>query len=135
MAENAEGLAELFFARLKTTNNVGVVLAQFYGALLGVEVGRVEIMGFNRLTKIFGKSLVFFSIIDISRKESFPEFPFGLLFKICKDKLEASLETEMTLSSFRSLERMITETEKDISKVKKIDPDKAMKYLESKEEK
>lgn len=132
MAENAEGLAELFFARLKTTTNPGVVLAQFYGALLNVDYGRSDIISFNRLIKIFGKSIVFFTIIDISRKETFTEFPYGLIFKICKDKLEAILQTEISLSSLYSLDSRINIMEKEISKTKIINPAIAIKDFDSK---
>lgn len=130
MADSAENLAELFFAKLKTTSNAGVVLAQFYGALLNTDVGRSEVIMLNKLVKLFGKNSVFFSIIDISRKESFPEFPYGLLFKICKTKLETTTQADVAMSSRDNLERMITETLKEILKVKKIDPDRASKYLE-----
>ena len=49
MADTSESLAELFFAKLKTAQNSGVVLAQFYGALMGIEVGRSEIINFSKL--------------------------------------------------------------------------------------
>lgn len=130
MAEIQENLAELFFSRLKTAPNPGVVLAQFYGNIMGLEVGRSEIIMFSKLVKIFGKSSVFFSIIDASRIETPTEFPYGLLFKICKTKLEKLLESDMALTSMMSLERKITDLEKDIAKVKRIDPEKASKYLE-----
>jgi hypothetical protein len=97
---------------------------------MGLEVGRSEIIMFSKLVKIFGKSSVFFSIIDASRIETPTEFPYGLLFKICKTKLEKLLESDMALTSMMSLERKITDLEKDIAKVKRIDPEKASKYLE-----
>jgi hypothetical protein len=130
MAEIQENLAELFFSRLKTAPNPGVVLAQFYGNIMGLEVGRSEIIMFSKLVKIFGKSSVFFSIIDASRIETPTEFPYGLLFKICKTKLEKLLESDMALTSMYSLERKITELEKEILKTKAIDPEKANKYLD-----
>lgn len=134
MAGTAESLAELFYARLRTSTNPGLVLSQFYAALLSKDIGRSEIMKFNVLVKIFGKSTVFFAIIDISRNDTITDFPYGLLFKICKDRLESTLHTEITSSSFDSLERLINETQKDISKVKKIDPEKASKFLDDRKE-
>jgi len=133
MTDNQENLAEMFFSRLKIAPNSGVVLAQFYGSIIGVSIGRSEIILLSKLAKLFGKTSVFFSIIDISRIDTPTEFPYGLLFKICKTKLEKSLESDITMSSMLSLERRITDLEKDIAKVKKIDPDKASKYLDGKE--
>ena len=43
------------------------------------------------------------------------------------------MQAELTISSMDSLERMIADTEKDILKVRKIDIDKADKYLSSKD--
>jgi hypothetical protein len=135
MADVHENLAELFFSRLKTAPNPGVVLAQFYGNVMGLEVGRSEIIMFSKLVKMFGKSSVFFSVIDVSRIETPTEFPYGLLFKICKTKLEKSLESDMALTSMYSLERKISDLQKEVAKTKKIDPDKATKYLDGNDEK
>jgi hypothetical protein len=130
MTETQENLAEMFFSKLKIAPNAGVVLAQFYGSMMGLDIGRSEIILFNKLVKLFGKTSVFFSIIDVTRIETPTEFPYGLLFKICKTKLEKSLESDMAMTSMFSLERRITDLEKEIAKVKKIDPEKASKYLE-----
>jgi hypothetical protein len=130
VTETSENIAEMFFSRLKVAPNAGVVLAQFYSNVMGLDVGRSEIILFNKLVKLFGKTSVFFSIIDASRIETPTAFPYGLLFKICKTKLEKSLELDIALTSMMSLERRITDLEKDIAKVKRIDPEKANKYLE-----
>lgn len=127
----SESLAELYFAKLKSSTNPGVVLAQFYSALTGKEVGKSEIMRFNMLLKVFGKSTVFFSIIDTSRVETITEFPYGLLYKICKDRLEATLHVEMTSASSDNLDRKITKTMEEILKVKKLDPEKFSKFLDN----
>ena len=133
MTGTSENIAELFYSKLKGSPNPGVVLAQFYSALIGTEIGRSEIIKFNMLLKTFGRSTVFFAIIDASRVESFSEFPYGLLFKICKDRLEASLGQDLTASSFDSLDKRITETQKEMGRVKSIDPEKALKYLKEDE--
>jgi len=125
-----EGLSDLYFSKLKTSVNPGVVLAQFYGAIMGLEIGRSEIIMFGKLVKIFGRSSVFFSVIDISRIDTPKEFPYGLLHHICRTKLEKSTEESLALTSMYSLERKITELEKEIAKIKRIDPEKARKYLE-----
>jgi len=129
-----ENLSELYFSRLNTAPNAGVVLAQFYGVVMGLDVGRSEIIRFNQLVKLFGKTSVFFSIIDASRIDTPTEFPYGLLFTICKNKLEKTLESNMAMTSMFSLEKRISDMEKDIAKVKKIDPEKANKYLEGPKE-
>jgi len=125
-----EGLSDLYFSKLKTSANPGVVLAQFYGAVMGLEVGRSEIIMLGKLVKMFGRSSVFFSIIDISRIETPKEFPYGLLHHICRTKLEKSTEQDLALTSMYSLERKITELEKEMAKIKRLDPEKARKYLE-----
>lgn len=130
MTDIQESVVDLFFSKLKTAQNPGVVLAQFYGNLFNLEVGRSEIVLFNKLVKLFGRTSVFFSTLDISRIETPTEFPYGLLFKVCKTKLEKTLEADLALTSMFSLERRITDLEKDIARVKKVDPDKVSKYLE-----
>ena len=134
MTGNQENLSELFFSKLKVAPSPGVVLAQFYGALTGKEVGRSEIIMMSKLTKIYGRTSVFFSIIDVSRLDNITEFPYGYINTVCKAKLQKSMEADMTLTSMMSLERKITDLEKDILKVRKIDPEKATKYLEGKHE-
>jgi hypothetical protein len=130
VTELAEGLSELYFSKLKTSMNPGVVLAQFYGAVMGLEVGRSEIIMFGKLVKMFGRSSVFFAIIDISRIETPKEFPYGLLHHICRTKLEKSTEQDLALTSMYSLERKITELEKEMAKIKRLDPEKTRKYLD-----
>ena len=130
MADRVESLAELFLSRLKTTSNAGVTLAQFYGSLFNIECGRSEIISINRLIKVFGRSFVFFAILDIAKKGTFEEFPFGLLYKICKDKVFATVQADTSLATLSNLDRMIADIEKDMAGTKKIDVEKAGKYLE-----
>lgn len=130
MAETAENLAELYYAKLRTGTNTGLVLAQFYSALTGKNIGRAEVISFNRLLKVFGKSNVFMAIIDVARLEEIPEFPYGLFYKICKDRLEASIHTEMTSASSDNLDRKVNELIKESAKIKKIDPERAGKFLD-----
>lgn len=133
--ETTENITELFYTKLKTTTNPGVVLSQFYGILMGIQVGRSEIIAINRLIKIFGKFSVFMAILDVSRRDSYDEFPFGLLFKICRDRVEASIGSEMTAASAQNLEKLLLDMEKDILQVKPVDPGKATtKFLSRKED-
>lgn len=124
-----ENLAELFYAKLKTSANPGVVLAQFYGALLDKSVGRQEIIKMNMLVKLFGRNNTFFSIIDSSRADIGDEFPFGLLYKICKNRLEAAIQSDSSLSSFDSLDKKIAKAVEEIAKVKAVDGKRLEKLL------
>lgn len=128
-----EGIAELFYEKLRVSANPGVTLAQFYSALTGKEIGRSEIIKLNILVRTFGKSYAFFSIIDACRKEDLTDFPYGLLYKICKDRLENSIESDATLNAFSSLDRMIEEMKKKSGTIKQITPEKAERLLERKD--
>ena len=130
MKTNVESLAELFFSRLKTTTNAGLTLGQFYAALFNIQCGRTEVIAMNRLIKVFGRYYVFFAIIDISKYQKFDEFPFGLLHKICKDKLFATTRSDVSMSALSNLDKMVADLEKDISMVKEMDLETANKYLE-----
>mgnify|MGYP001225514444 CR=1 FL=1 len=132
MTEIQENLAELFFSKLKTAPNPGAVLAQFYGALTGQEVGRSELMMINRLVKIYGRTSVFFSVIDASRLKDIAEFPYAYIFTICRAKFQRASEAELSIGSLLSLSKQISELEAEAAKVKKINPEDAIKYLEGK---
>lgn len=133
MTEAQENIAELFFSRLKVAPVPGAVLAQFYGAITGKQVGRSEMIMLGKLCKIYGRSSVFFSIIEVSRLNDLEEFPYGYIFAICKNKLQKSTEAEISTASMQSLAKLITTLEDEVSKVKKIDIKKAGKYLEGHE--
>jgi hypothetical protein len=130
MTESQENLAELFFSRLKIAPIPGVVLAQFYGALTKKEVGRSEIIMLGKLCKLYGRNSVFFSIIDVARLDNLDEFPYGYINKVCKVKLEKSMESDMAMTAMFSLERRITDIEKEIANTKRLDISKVSKYLE-----
>lgn len=135
MTNTAENIAELAYSRLKTSSNAGMVLSQLYSSLFGVDVGRSELIKFNLLVKKFGRTSVFFAVLAVSRKEEpFKEFPYGLLHKICMDRLEMDLQVGISTSSYESLDRLINETEKEMLRVKKIDPEKASRFLQEDEE-
>jgi len=129
--KQTENLAELYFARLRTESNSGLILAQFYSMISGKDFTRSEIILMNRLIKVFGKNSVFMAIVDISKVEGrFDEFPYGLLFKICRDRLENSLQAEMTTGSYESLDKRLSEFSKEMGSVKKVDVKKASMFLD-----
>lgn len=130
MAEKTENLTELFFSRLRTDPNPSVVIAQFYSAMTGKTVGKSESQQFAKLIKWFGKLSVFSAVIDVARADDLEEFPFGLLFHICKRRLETVMGADMGMVSMESMENRLRNIEKAIERTKKIDPEKARKYLE-----
>jgi hypothetical protein len=127
MTDNLENVSELFLSKLKSAPNSGVVLAQFYASITGGTIGRPEIIKLNHLIKLFGRMSVFFSILEIGRKPDFTEFPYGLLYKICKDKLELTSHADMTIAAMKSLDRQINDAIKSIDKVRQIDPNRYFK--------
>lgn len=129
----SENLVELFFSKLKTSTNPGVVLAQFYGALMEVDIGKSEVIGFNRLIKIWGRNQVFLSIIDISKHEPFTDFPYAFFHKILSNRFERANNGEINSGSFQDLNKIIEQIEKEIPKVKKIDPEKSSRFLSERE--
>lgn len=134
MTTRNEGIAELFFNMLKSSTNPGSILAQLYSSVIGLPIGKSEIIKLGHLVKIFGKTTVFFAIIDIGRKEDITSFPYGLLYKICTDKLESAFEAEITVGAYESLDKKITEALKLKGSMKKIDIEKAMRLIEEVED-
>lgn len=130
MSEIQENIAEMFFSKLKVSQTPGVLLAQFYGAITAKEVGRFEVGALNRLIKIYGRSSVFFSIIDASRLKDLTDFPVQYIHAVCKAKLQKMSEADSTVASMISLDKRIEDIENELAKVKRIDPEKATKYLE-----
>jgi hypothetical protein len=130
MTVKSEGIADLYFNMLRSTTNPGSVLAQLYASIFSVPVSRTDIAKLGHLVKIFGKTAVFFSIIDIGKREDIKELPYGLLYKICVDRLESAFEAEITTGAYESLDKKITEALKFKASMKKIDVEKSMRLIE-----
>lgn len=129
MTVRNEGIAELFFNMLKTATNPAPILAQLFTSLTGVGLTRTDISKLGHLVKVFGKTSVFFSIIDLGKRTDLTDLPYGLLYKICTNRLENAFDAEITISSYEPLEKRILEARKFRDKMKKIDPVKALKLI------
>ena len=107
-----ENISDLYYEKLKTTTNPGVVLASFYCTLYDTEATRSEIIMFNKLLKVFGRFTVFSSIMAVAG--SYPEKQdnvYPLIYTICKRKFEAEHDG-LVIQARESLTRYINSMQK-----------------------
>lgn len=112
-----ENRSEFFYEKLKNSSNPGATLATYYGSLYEIEVGRAEIIMFNRLLKTFDRFMVFSATTSIYG--SYPngvENPYPLIFKICQSRFEASHQ-DSVIQSRQSLDQYLRALDKDIEKL------------------
>lgn len=122
-----ENISEFYYEKLKSTTSPGVVLAQFYKDSLEREVGRSEIIMLNKLIKMFGRFSVFFAIMNLVNVSKLGEdFPYGLIFKICKDAIEKKSAVEYEAASSKDLTKDIDKMEEAMNKVKPAKVTKAI---------
>jgi hypothetical protein len=127
-----ENISEFFYEKLKNTTTPGVVLTQFYSALFDVEGGRSEIIKLNKLIKVFGRFSVFFSVMSMGAKAITgvnEEFPYGLIYKICKDNLEKKNSDEIAAVSSKDLSKDIDALQKEIESTVTVYLDKETEEL------
>ena len=113
-----ENAAEFYYEKLRTSDKPGFTLALLYQELLGREITRSEIIMYNRLVKIFGRFTVFFATLDLANVTKLSDVPYGLLYKICKDRLERMSQNDITAASSIDLNREITSMEKEQEKMR-----------------
>ena len=113
-----ENAAEFYYEKLKTSPTPGVTLSLLYKELLGREIPRSEIIMYNRLVKIFGRFTVFFATLDLANVAKLSDVPYGVLYKICKDRLERLSQNDITAASSTDLNREITSIEKEQERMK-----------------
>lgn len=109
-----ENSAEFYYEKLKDNANPGAVLAALYCTLYGSDVTRSEIIMFNKLIKVFGRFIVFFSVIDMAG--SYPDSvdnPYSLLYTICKRKFEAT-HVNGNLQSREPLNKFLSNLDREI---------------------
>lgn len=119
-----ENQAEFYYEKLKNSVNHGQVLLEFFREITGLDAGRSEIIMINKLIKLFGRFTVYFSILDLVRYEGKLEGNlFPLLYTICRGRFER-IHSESFMPSHESLDRTITNLEKDIERVERINKTK-----------
>jgi hypothetical protein len=114
-----ENTSEFYYEKLKNSVSPGPVLAGLYCSLYDFSPTKSEIILMNRLVKVFGRFTLFFSIIDMAG--SYPEKvenPYGLLFKICKNKFENN-HRDSLFQSHEPLDKFIGGVQKEIEQLKK----------------
>jgi hypothetical protein len=114
-----ENSSEFYYEKLKTSDSPGNILAAMYSTLYDITVSRREVMMCNKLVRVFGRYITFFSIIDMAGSyPEQPETPLPLLYTICKRRFE-SAHSDSTIQSRQSLDSYINEIQKDIERVNK----------------
>lgn len=119
MQEISENLSDLYYEKLTTQNNPGVVLAQFYGQVFGVEVSRNDFIMFNRLLNLYGRFIVFFTILDMTSVKdlNLSDSPYQLLSYFAKRRLEQKYG--VVVIEGQDLNKMASTLESKIEKQKK----------------
>jgi hypothetical protein len=122
-----ENVAEFYYEKLKDTTTPGKLLMKFYRDLLEKPVGVPEIILFNKLVKIFGKYTVFFSVLDLVNVETITSL-YGILFSICKDRLE-KLNIVDTSASSVNLNKLVANFQKDADEMNQAKLEKVAEKL------
>lgn len=112
-----ENQAELYYEKLKNAENVGQVLTEFYVEITGREGGRTAIIMINKLVRMFGRFIVYFSILDVSRYEKIDGDVYPLLFTICRSRFEKT-HPDASITAHAPLERQINQIRREIEKNK-----------------
>lgn len=111
-----ENTSEFYYEKLKKAENPGVILATFYCALYGVDVGKSEIIMFNRLLRTFGRFTIFFSILDVAgSKPTKMESPYAYIYEVCKRRFE-SAHIDTVAQSRRLLDKFIESLDEEIER-------------------
>lgn len=111
-----ENSAEFYYEKLKSSSTPGQILAALLGSSYDYNPTRSEVIMCNRLTKTFGRFIVFYSIIDMAG--SYPEKPdpmYPLLYTICKRRFE-TMHHSSSLAPRNSLDGYLTDLQKQMEK-------------------
>ena len=112
-----ENISEIYYEKLGTTTNPARDLTAFYGSIFEREVGRTEIILFNRLLKLYGRFTVFFAVLDMTSMDNVNfDKPFPLLAYFCKKRLESKNGSIMT--DLLYLDNEVSKLERQIEKMK-----------------
>lgn len=84
-----DSLAEMFFDKIMTAENPVSYLVGFFCALFSVEVTKDMYMMFAKLYRVYGREIVYFSILDCFDIDSIDASkPYGILVYFCKKRLQ-----------------------------------------------
>lgn len=114
-----ENLADYYYEKVTNSTNPGSVLAQFYGNVFDREISRKEIIMFNRLLKLYGRFVVYFTILDMTTvKELKLDEPYGLLSYFARKRLDQKYGIVMIES--QNLDKLASGLEDKIEKQKRV---------------
>lgn len=130
-----ENISEFYYKNLVPSTTPAVILLQYYSAISDTQGGRSEIIKLNKLIKLFGRFRVFFALMALANSRATlgvdDQFPFGLLFKICRDEIEKQADAESAAVASRDLGKDISMLQKEISRTSAVVIDeKTLKALE-----
>jgi hypothetical protein len=125
----SEALADIYYNKLKDSNNPGLDLARFFCELNDREVDRERVILFNRLLKLFGRYSIYFAIMDLYgyRDANIDGDVYGLLTYYCKNRLEKESKNS---SQSENLDDFLSEVEKQKKAQKKINKTLEIKNLD-----
>jgi len=85
-----ENLLELYWEKLeKEASRPGNVITRFYSALFDVPTNKSQIIMFNKLIKLYGRYIVFYSVLDlVSVRDLNHDSLYGLLHAMCRNRFE-----------------------------------------------
>ena len=113
-----EALADIYYDKLKDTDNPGLILARFFCELNDKQVDKDKVILFNRLLKLFGRYTIYFAIMDVYGFEGANlDNIYGLLSYYCKSRLEKESKNS---NNSDSLEDFLSEVDKQRKAQKKI---------------
>ena len=110
-----ENLVSLYYEKLGGAKSPGAVLATFFSSLFGIQPTRTHIVMFQKLSKAYGRSAVFLSILDVYGMENvnlnkslYPIFSYFLKKRFEHSRVDRgvdlNLEYESRLSKLQEKE-------------------------------
>lgn len=113
-----ENSAEFYYEKLKKDERPGQVVAALYCSSYDVNLGRAEVIMFNKLIKMFGRFVVFFAVIDmIGSMRNKPDEPYSYIYTICKRRFEIA-HGEHNTQARESLDKFLNDIERQMEKQK-----------------
>jgi hypothetical protein len=114
-----ENSSEYYYEKLKVSDKPGNILAAMFCSLYNIEITKSEIILFNRLLKVFSRSMIFFAVLDaVGSYTEKIENPYPLLYTICKRRFEAA-HGDSFIQAREDLKPFIASLDKSIEKQKK----------------